>query len=237
MSKQAPSTSHAASNVPELPEDLRELVEHARAAGSAVRMAQAEYAYRLSLLALGALICLCVCACRSSVPEVARGSDREARQALDSERTPFVVKLGASWAEYYRSMTDLKQHCDFGIVGTVSVVAPAVKPQIGPVYQMVTVNVDHVAWTKSASYSVPATVTFEQTGGVYQNVTYIVDDDPLFQLGESVVVFFKEYSPGHYRVAGGPTGRFSLSGDAVSAVLKDGIQVPTGTSVTDLLQL
>lgn len=186
---------------------------------------------------LGALICLCVCACRSSVPEVARGSDREARQALDSERTPFVVKLGASWAEYYRSMTDLKQHCDFGIVGTVSVVAPAVKPQIGPVYQMVTVNVDHVAWTKSASYSVPATVTFEQTGGVYQNVTYIVDDDPLFQLGESVVVFFKEYSPGHYRVAGGPTGRFSLSGDAVSAVLKDGIQVPTGTSVTDLLQL
>jgi hypothetical protein len=189
---------------------------------------------------LGVLICLYVGACRSSVPELARGSDGETTRAVSlvgPDQKPSVVKLGASWAEYYRSMADLKKNCDFGIAGTVSAVAPATQPKIGPVSQMVTVTVDQVAWTRSIGYSVPATVTFEQTGGTYQNVTYVVDDDPLFQPGEKVVVFFKEYSPDHYRVAGGPTGRFSLTSNMVSPVLTDGIQVPTGASLADLLRL
>jgi hypothetical protein len=145
--------------------------------------------------------------------------------------------MGASWAEYHRSMAALKQHADFGVVGEVSVIAAAAKPDAGPVYQMVTVKVDQVVWTGNSSHPVPATVTFEQTGGTFQNVTYIVDDDPLFKVGEKVVVFFKEYSPGLYRVSGGPTGRFGLANGVVNAVVPDAIQVPSGTNVAGLLKL
>ena len=90
MSKQAPSTSHAASNVPELPEDLRELVEHARAAGSAVRIAQAEYAYRLSLLALRAAGHRLGCVAAISAAATALGISRQTLQ-------PYAV-LAARWA-------------------------------------------------------------------------------------------------------------------------------------------
>jgi hypothetical protein len=183
---------------------------------------------------------LSLSACNNNVREAIGRTEHQALEVTvqpNQNQSPSVVKMGASWAEYHRSMSALKQHADFAIVGEVSAIAPAAKPDAGPVYQMVTLKVNQVAWTNRHDYQVPATVTFEQTGGTYQNVTYTVDDDPLFRVGEQVVVFFKEYSPGLYRVSGGPTGRFSLANSGVTPVVQDGIQVPTGTNVTGLLKL
>jgi hypothetical protein len=142
---------------------------------------------------------------------------------------PRLVRMGASWAEYFDSMADLKAHADLAVVGTVSSIAPAVQPAQGPVFQMVTISVERAPWTRSATSAVPGSVTFEQTGGTYDGVTFEVDDDPLFQAGDRVIMFFTEYSPGKYRVTGGPTGRFTIAGGRVVPMVPDGLNVGPGT--------
>jgi hypothetical protein len=138
--------------------------------------------------------------------------------------------MGASWAEYYRSMADLKSHADMAVVGTVTSIAPAVRPPGAPVYQMVTVSVQRTPWARAQGAAAPSSMTFEQTGGTYQGVTYQVDDDPLFHVGDRAVLFFTEYSPGRYRVTGGPTGRFALVGGQVRPTVADGVPVAPGTA-------
>jgi hypothetical protein len=143
--------------------------------------------------------------------------------------SPRIVEMGASWAEYYRSISDLKAHADMAVVGTVSSIAPAVQPQGAPVYQMVTLTVERTSWAHARGSSAPSSVTFEQTGGTYQGVTYQVDDDPLFHVGDRAVLFFTEYDTGKYRVTGGPTGRFAIVGGQVRPTVADGVQVAPGT--------
>jgi hypothetical protein len=94
---------------------------------------------------------------------------------------------------------------------------------------MVTVTVERTPWARAQSTSVPTSMTFEQTGGTYQGVTYQVDDDPLFHVGDRAVLFFTEYGPGKYRVTGGPTGRFGIVGGQVRPTVADGVQVGPGT--------
>jgi hypothetical protein len=142
---------------------------------------------------------------------------------------PRVIKMGASWAEYYKTLADLKAHSDIAVVGTVSSISPTAVPAQGPVYQMVTFNVERTLRARSQSTATPTSVTFEQTGGTLQGVTYEVEDDPLFHVGDRAVLFFTEYSPGKYRVTGGPTGRFAIAGGQVKPAVPDGVPVSAGT--------
>jgi hypothetical protein len=93
---------------------------------------------------------------------------------------------------------------------------------------MVTIAVERTPWTKTPNAATPAAVTFEQTGGTYQGVTYEISDDPLFHVGDRVLMFFTEYTPGKYRVTGGPTGRFAISGGTVRPIVADGVQLAPG---------
>ncbi|HEU5374733.1 MAG TPA: hypothetical protein VFV38_04775 [Ktedonobacteraceae bacterium] len=141
-----------------------------------------------------------------------------------SSSSPQVVTLDASWAEYYTSLSDLKQHSDIAVRGTISYIAPTVKPANGPVYSMVTVKISQAIWNRHHT-PVSPTITFEQTGGTYNHVTYQVSDDPLFHVGDQVILFFKEYSPGKYRISGGPTGRFSIQNGVVRPIVSDGVKL------------
>jgi hypothetical protein len=149
--------------------------------------------------------------------------------------TPRLVEMGASWAEYYNTMADLKAHSDIAVLGSVSSISPTAAPSQGPVFQMVTLAVERTLWTRSQGAAAPASVTFEQTGGTYQGVTYQVEDDPLFHVGDRAIMFFTEYSPGKYRVTGGPTGRFGIIGGQVKPTVPDGVQVPPGTGESAFL--
>ncbi len=143
--------------------------------------------------------------------------------------------MEASWAEYYDSVASLKAHGDLAVVGTVSTIAPTVQPERGPVFSMVTLTVERTLWTRSSSTATPATVTFEETGGTYNGVTFEIEDDPLYNVGDRVVMFFTEYSPGKYRVTGGPTGRFTVARSSVVPTVKDGVQLQPGTSESAFL--
>jgi hypothetical protein len=164
-------------------------------------------------------------ACAQAGPDVEPSEKKPSAPA-----TPRLVEMGASWAEYYNTMADLKAHGDIAVLGTVSSISPAAVPaQGGPVYQMVTLAAERTLWTRSQTTAKPASVTFEQTGGTFQGVTYQIEDDPLFHVGDRAVLFFTEYSPGKYRVTGGPTGRFAIVGGHVKPTVADGVQVPPGT--------
>ena len=175
----------------------------------------------------------------SFLPACAHAPDRTTeRQVQAAVASPpshpeahHFAKMASSWAAWYNSLSDLKAHSDFAVRGHVASIAPAVKPSKGPVYQMVTLSTESVPWQNNGSGTNPTAVTFEQTGGTVGNTTYEDDDDPLFRVGEEVIVFFQEYSPGMYRVSGGPTGRFAVTTNGVQPITPGGISVPAGTSV------
>ena len=69
---------------------------------------------------------------------------RERPSAAAAPETESLVRMGASWAAYYRSMAALKAHSDFAIAGEIASVSAGVRPDSGPVYQLVTVSVANV---------------------------------------------------------------------------------------------
>ncbi len=167
----------------------------------------------------------------------ARAEERPSteRTAPSVATTPQKVVMEASWAEYYGSMAELKSHGDLAVVGTISAIAPTVQRERGPVFSMVTLTVARTLWTRSSTTATPATVTFEETGGTFNGVTYEIEDDPLYNVGDRLVMFFTEYSPGQYRVTGGPTGRFTVAGNSVVPTVKDGVQLEPGATESTFL--
>ena len=186
----------------------------------------ARWALPLSLVATAALP-----ACNRASAEIeppARATTSGATNA--SASVPQKVLYHASWAEYYTSIKDLKAHADIAVVGTVSSIAPAeeLTPN-GPVYSTVTLDVQHSIWSRTGT-AAPTSVTFDETGGTYQGVTYQIEDEPLYQVGDHVLMFFTATGQGQYRVTGGPTGCFAISGGTVKPRVKDGVQVGVGSS-------
>jgi hypothetical protein len=143
-----------------------------------------------------------------------------------------TVTMHASWAQYYTSFKDLKSHADFAVSGSITQIGAAVQPGDGSmVYSDVTLTVHKVLWNEHPQKSVPSIVHFHENGGTYNGKTYILDDDPMYQTGQQVVLFFTEYSSGQYRVTGGPTGRFLVENNQVKPVVPNGVQLSPNTSV------
>lgn len=129
------------------------------------------------------------------------------------------VTAQVSWAEHYTSLKELKQHSDFVVSGNITQIGDAVQPADGSmVYSDVTLTVDKVVWNAHANKTVPSTIHFHENGGIAGSKTYIVEDDPLYQTDQHVILFFTEYSPGKYRVTSGPTGRFLIDNQQVTPI-------------------
>ena len=142
-----------------------------------------------------------------------------------------TVTMDASWAQYYTSLKDLKQHSDFAVSGNITHIGSGVQPSDGSmVYSDVTLTVTKVLWNAHPQKVVPSTILFHENGGSYQGKTYTLEDDPLYQTGQHVILFVTEYSPGKYRVAGGPTGRFLVENNQVKPMVSNGIHLTQGTS-------
>jgi hypothetical protein len=204
-------------------------------------MEQRRYAFCHNAWILVLATGLAAAACRAQPRSASKRSDRPDQnrisQAAPNTKTPEHVTMFMSWAVWYTSLSELKQNSDFAIQGSITAVAPTVQPAAGPVYTMVTVTAARVVWQRDSSATIPASVTFEQTGGTYQNDTFEVEDDPLYQIGDPVVLFFKEWTPGKFRVSGGPTGRFDVKKDGVRPIVPNGIQIAAGTGVDTFARL
>ena len=173
-----------------------------------------------SLAAVTAAAALCVLGACSASPQ--------------TSAAPKVVSMDASWAEAYQSMSALKAHTDVAVEGTIT--AASLDPQASSTdvpftdFQFTVGSTFFDPHNRIvAAASKPAVLTIHQTGGLVNGTIFQVDDDPLFQVGQRYVLFLREYSPGHYLVVGGPTGRFAVAASgAVTPIVSDGVKF-TGT--------
>lgn len=72
-------------------------------------------------------------------------------------------------------------------------------------------------------------IVIHQTGGAVKDQVFEVGDDPLFKVGEEVVLFVHEYdptnAPGYFYVIGGPQGRFRVANGKVASINDEGIKL------------
>lgn len=132
--------------------------------------------------------------------------------------------IDASWAETYPTVPELKKHSDLAVMGTVTSVLGHVTDSAGVQYTDFGVTVQRVLSDPQHLVSGGSVVRVHQTGGISGNITEEISDDPLFVVGESTVLFLVQYDPGLFRVAGGPTGRFTVFDGQVRAKSRDGLQ-------------
>jgi hypothetical protein len=148
------------------------------------------------------------------------------------------TSTSASWADSARSIPELIQHSDAVVRGAVDQVA-------GTGYDSTSIpNSKGVPFTEF-SFKVtdwirgtgPDTIVLHQSGGPAEDgSTFELDDDPLFRVGESDVLFLKESPSGSYYVVAGPTGRFLVSDKTARAMPHGQVQQDFPEPVGDLIR-
>jgi hypothetical protein len=138
--------------------------------------------------------------------------------------------MAASWAHSYRDLKSLKRDADIAVAGTITSVAGTSSDTVGVVATDFVFSINQSIFNPHGQ-ALGATITIHQTGGIVGNTRYEMEDDPLFQTGEQVVLFLHEYSVGHYNVIGGPTGRFEVRNGVVQPVTGGGVQLASSTSL------
>lgn len=147
--------------------------------------------------------------------------------AVNSWRSAAItnVPMTASWATAYTSFAALKANADVAVDGTITRIAgvtdqtPRNPASTDYVLRLQTVGYDPKHLIQSSE------IVIHQTGGVIGGHRYEVTDDPLFQVGEHVILYLKQYGPDHYYVIGGPTGRFKVEGGSLRPMAQDGVRL------------
>ncbi|MGZ3666294.1 MAG: hypothetical protein ACXVDA_17635 [Ktedonobacterales bacterium] len=146
-----------------------------------------------------------------------------------------TVGVEASWYVGYKDLKSLKVASTAAVVGTIAAVAGAtVDTKTNSPSTDFTVSIETVVHDPHGRVR-GATLLVHQTGGIVNDTLYQMSDDPLFRVGEHVVLFLHEYEPGKFFVEGGPTGRFEVRSGIVSAATTSGVTLPPSISVDDFL--
>ncbi len=138
---------------------------------------------------------------------------RYAQQAAAQSTSPHAVRLAADWPDY-GTLTDLKTHADLVIHGTISKRISSTTSSVPTT--VFTEQIQGDLYHRNG-YAAGSTMEIVQTGGIANNTTYEVVDDPLFQPGEEVVLFVRHTDTPHvYVVLGGPQGRFEVANGTIT---------------------
>ncbi|HEU4784718.1 MAG TPA: hypothetical protein VFS83_15360 [Ktedonobacterales bacterium] len=172
--------------------------------------------------------------CATATPPAGSGQQGQTTTAVSAPPTSYhpskTVTYGASWATLYHDLKSLKQSADLGVAGTISRVSTVSTDEGGIVYT------DFVFTVKTTLLDPKhrlnnQSLLIHQTGGMVGSTLYQMEDDPLFEIGEQAILFLHEYSPGHYFVIGGPSGRFRVQNGLVSPINTEGVTL--GTPLTE----
>ena len=117
-------------------------------------------------------------------------------------QTVTTVTLSASWTRLYHDIKSLKHDSDVVVSGTVTGISNTDTSQ-NPVMTDFVFQVHQTLWDPQKRIH-GTNLIVRQTGGVTNSTRYVVQDDPLFQVGGQAVLFLHEFSPGHYFVLGDP---------------------------------
>lgn len=126
-----------------------------------------------------------------------------------------TVNMDASWAVEYHTLADLKAHSTIAVQGRFTKVIGQTSDH-GIPFTDFEFTVDRVLHDPGHLTAAGAKLSVHQTGGVVDGVLHQIDDDPVFKVSESCVLFLDQYQAGHFKVVGGPTGRFEVNNGTVS---------------------
>jgi len=139
--------------------------------------------------------------------------------------------MEVDWARGYSSLKELKQITDPGVQGHFTAIAGTSSEGQGLFFTDFTFTITRVLWDPQHQIqNKTGSITIHQTGGCTQDTFYKVSDDPLFRIGEAAILFLHQYSPGHYAVDGGPSGRFVVRKGIVQPINGEGVKLPAGTT-------
>lgn len=144
-----------------------------------------------------------------------------------------VVPIHLSYAQAATSVAQLAHQAQVVAVGTVRDVNREFVRD-GIPFTDFDVTVD--TWGSKSSPAAKSIVV-RQTGGPLNGYRYEVDDDPLFVVGDSYVLFLQEaeQEPGIYFVVAGPSGRFHNKAGAVTPLATGQVTTGLPASVTDMV--
>jgi hypothetical protein len=166
-----------------------------------------------------------------SVLFIACGSatTRSVSQTSPTAGLPVTTHLSVSWAVEYRDLGDLKKASDLVVIGSISGIAASTINRGIPFTDFGVAKISVIYDSKSRG--AVTSLILHQTGGTVNGQLLQVDDDPLFQVGDDVILFLHEFSPGHFYVVGGPTGRFVVNNDGtVHPINGQGVALATSTT-------
>lgn len=156
-------------------------------------------------------------------------------QAPASQTTKGALTIHtakAHWAILYHDLKSLKQNSDLVVKGTIAGVSRLTgNPPL--VFTQFIFHISRTIWDPR-HLATSDQIIVNQTGGIVGNDLYQIQDDPLFQQGEAMLLFLQQYAPDLYKVAGGPSGRFKLQNDGMVVPIYDkGVKFTTPMSEAD----
>jgi len=190
------------------------------------------------------------CAANATPAASSPTADQRTAPISTHVKIPTHVKIDASWATYYTGLRELRMSADLIVLATVvrqqtSLVNMKVAGEsAGAPASEVRTPASAVAANSNGYLTTDFELTVQgvlanvkglptsgglvvtQTGGIdAAGTVYETDDDPLFKVGDKVVLFLIQYAPGNYKASGGPSGRFSAAGGIVNAIVKNGVAI------------
>jgi hypothetical protein len=130
--------------------------------------------------------------------------------------------LVVSWAVLYHDLSSLKRASDLAVVGTITAIAAQDVEDNIP-FTDFRFGIGDILYSPHPFQG--STLIVHQTGGLLNGKEVSVEDDSLFQIGEEAILFLRQLSPGHYAVAGGPSGRFRLHNGLVTPITDEGVRL------------
>jgi hypothetical protein len=155
----------------------------------------------------------------------------QAPQATKGTLTIHQAK--ASWAVLYHDFKSLKQNADLVVAGTIVGVSKLTgDPPL--VFTQFIFQITRTIWNPK-HLAASNQVIVNQTGGIVGNDLYEIRDGPLFQQGEAMILFLRQYEPGLFSVIGGPSGRFELHNGMVTPINDEGVRFTAPMPEADFL--
>lgn len=133
---------------------------------------------------------------------------------------PQTVYLSTSWVRLYHDIGSLKADADLVVSGQITSEQSAIN-ESPPATDFTFVVDKLISIRHGESIQAGSRITVHQTGGVVNGQTFVVRDDPRFQMKEKDILFLHQYAAGKYFVLGGPSGRFQIGTDGLVRPVND----------------
>ncbi len=141
------------------------------------------------------------------VPIILFTACKSSSESLAKDESSLVTMMHVCQAYGYSGVKELTENSDY--IAVINV-----KESESFYYEILPKTLYTVETTQSI-YGETDDVQLVFTGGVFEDKTVELSDDPLMSIGDSFLVFARKNDDGTYTVLSGPQGRFVIEDDCV----------------------